>query len=436
MSQSRNDISLPLWLEKLNQDFAVVVIGGKVRIARWIPNPLKPEALMIEFMQEADFTRLFANRKVIVDSSSTSQGNAWMHHPDRRQYTGGVLFAPGEKLLSQHLNLWTGFGVKPKRGKIKPILDFIREVIANGDEEPYRFIIAWLADAVQNPGKRPGTALVLRGGQGVGKSFFGETVCDLYGCHAMELTDTRHLTGNFNSHLLDKALIFVDEGAFGHPAAIKKLKNIVTSDRMIVEPKGVDSFETRNCLRVIIAGNDPKLISATGDERRYAVIDVGDDRKEDHEYFARLAEWRDNGGISSLLYYLMHYDFAGTNLRTAPRNDALLDIKLASLDPIDKWWLDRLMAGEPVPGRQWMDPIPKSELHADYVVETGFQKNRSLETEFGGRINSLVPNLRSKRPMVGGKRVRVYLFPSLEECRKAFEDILGQPMEWADTSED
>ena len=436
MSQSRNDASLPPWLEEMNRDFAIVAIGGKVRIARWVPNPLMPGAQTIEFMQEADFTRLFSNRKVIVDSRSVTKGTAWMQHPDRRQYTGGVCFAPEKELSSQHLNLWTGFGVKPKRGPVKVFLDFVLYVIANGDEELYRFIIAWLADAVQNPGNRPGTALVLRGGQGVGKSFFGETICDLYGCHAMELTDPRHLTGNFNSHLLDKAMIFVDEGAFAHPAAITKLKNIVTSDRMIVEPKGVDSFEALNRLRVIIAGNDPKLIIAAGDERRYAVIDVGDSRKEDHAYFAELDEWRNNGGISSLLYYLKNYDLKDTNLRTAPRNDALLDTKLASLPPIDKWLLDRLMAGEPVPGRQWRESIPRSEMHADYVTETGFLRDRALETEFGTRLKFLVPNLRSKRLTVGKKRAWGYLFPPLEECRKAFEKMLGQPVKWLDSSED
>jgi hypothetical protein len=435
MLQSRIDASLPPWLEEVNQDFAVVVIGGKVRIARWMPNPLMPEAQMIEFMQEADFIRLFVNRKVIVDSRSTTQGIAWLHHPDRREFTGGVLFAPGAEHSSKHLNLWTGFAIKPKRGPVKPFLDFILSVIADRDEELNQFIIAWLSDAVQNPGKRPGTALVLRGGQGVGKSFYGETICGLYRCHAMELTDPRHLTGNFNSHLLDKAMIFVDEGAFGHSAAINKLKNIVTSERMIVEPKGVDSFETRNCLRVIIVGNDKKLISAAGDERRYAVIDVGDSRKEDHEYFAGLAEWRDNGGISALLYYLKNYDCSGTNLRTAPRNDALLEIKRASLDPIDKWWQDRLMAGEPVPGCTWGDLIPRSEMHADYVTETGYPRDRALETEFGTRLNTLVPNLQGKRRPARGKRVWCYVLPTLEECRGAFDELLGQSIDWPDDTE-
>ena len=95
MTDGADRVDPPQWLLQMNQGFAVVVIGGKVRIARWMPNPLMPEAQTIEFMQEADFVRLFANRRVIVDGSSTTLGNAWLYHPDRRQYIGGVLFAPG-----------------------------------------------------------------------------------------------------------------------------------------------------------------------------------------------------------------------------------------------------------------------------------------------------------------------------------------------------
>jgi hypothetical protein len=132
----------------------------------------------------------------------------------------------------------------------------------------------------------------------------------------------------------------------------------------------------------------------------------------------------------------MHDDFRGINLRTAPRNDALLDIKLASLDPIDTWWLDRLMAGELVPGHRWEDFIPRSEMHADYVTETGYPKDRSLETEFGKGLKKLVPNLRSKRLTVGKKRAWGYLFPALEECRGAFDKMLGQLINWPDDTED
>ena len=73
MTDGANQVGPPQWLEKMNQDFAVVVIGSKVRIARWIPNPLMPESQTIEFMQEADFIRLFANRRLAVNGASMTR---------------------------------------------------------------------------------------------------------------------------------------------------------------------------------------------------------------------------------------------------------------------------------------------------------------------------------------------------------------------------
>jgi hypothetical protein len=416
------------WVDDINRTYALVVIGGKARIARWSTNPLFLEATMIEYMREPDFTRLFSNKP--VPGKGESQGVAWLNHPRRREYLGGVIFAPEEELPEGQLNLWNGFGITSKRGSAKPFLDFIHDVIAGGDSLLSEFIVAWLADAVQNPGVRPGTALVLRGGQGIGKSFFGEMICRMFGSHSMELSDPRHLTGNFNSHLLDKALIFVDEGAFKNAAAIAKLKNIVTSPYMTVEPKGVDSFETRNCLRVIIAGNDQKLISAAGDERRYAVVDVSDIHKEDHEYFSELAEWLENGGASFLLHFLKHHKYPTVNLRSAPRNGALLETKLNSLEPVAEWWYGRLCDGYILPARPWCSPMPTHDLHKAFCDGVGTPRDKSSETSFGTRIKKLAPGITKTRPTIKGERHRTYKFPSLEECREDFEKDIGHKIEW------
>jgi hypothetical protein len=427
--------TLPDWLEKMNETFAVVVKGGRVLIAHWAVNPLVPEMLTIEYMPESDFLRLHSNQQVPGINTHESLGQSWLRHADRRQYSG-VLFAPSTELPIDYMNLWTGFGMEPKQGDITPFLDFVHDVIAAGDEKLFEYIIAWLADAIQNPGIKPGTALVLRGGQGVGKSFFGDCIRSLYGCHGMELTDPSHLTGNFNAHLLDKAFVFVDEGAFAGSGALNKLKNIVTSSRMTFEPKGVDSFEAPNCIRVVIAGNNEKLISAASDERRYAIIDVSDRYQEDQEYFGHLAQWRDGGGLAALLQYLMNHDHTSVNLRTAPKNAALLDTKLQSLDSIDAWWLDRLMAGELLTGHQWSNFVAKSVLHDSYVNETGFDKGRAMETKFGMRLNKLVPGLETLRQSNGKNREWGYQFPSLDDCRTSFDKYLGQKMVWPEAEGD
>jgi P4 family phage/plasmid primase-like protien len=87
--------------------------------------------------------------------------------------------------------------------------------ICGGDKELYRYLLAWMADAVQNPDKRPGTAIVLRGAQGVGKSIFVSLFGAIFGQHFIPITSPRHLTGNFNAHLKDVCLVFADEVLWG-----------------------------------------------------------------------------------------------------------------------------------------------------------------------------------------------------------------------------
>lgn len=424
-----NNRDIPDWVAEMNCDFAVVSMGSSVRILRFVADPLNPQNQKLAFFRETDFHRLLGNRMCRVNGNECLLSHAWLRSPDRRQYIGGVAFAPGTKLPNDVLNLWNGFALEAEEGDATPFLDFIHHVICNGDEQLFEWVISWMADAVQNPGTRPGTAIVLYGGQGVGKSFFAETFGALFGPHFIEATDPRHITGNFNSHLIDKALVFADEGSYAGKAATSKLKNLVTSDRFIVEPKGVDAFEVRNCLRVIIAGNDSRLIKAGSDERRYLVLEVGDRHKEDHDYFGALAAWRENG-LSALLHILQQHNLSGINLRKVPRTTALMDMKLESMDAISEWWLGKLTSGKMISGHSWEEPILVSDLHTDYTAETGFRRDRALETKFGQRLWKLVPGRKRERKMRNGRRQYFYTLPTLEICREEFERQMGQPYDW------
>jgi hypothetical protein len=51
---------------------------------------------------------------------------------------------------------------------VKPILDHLRDVITGPDD--LDFLVAWLAQQVQDPANTTGVTIVLQGKQGVGKS--------------------------------------------------------------------------------------------------------------------------------------------------------------------------------------------------------------------------------------------------------------------------
>jgi hypothetical protein len=208
-------------------------------------------------------------------------------------------------------------------------------------------VIGWFADLVQHPGEKCGTALALRGRQGVGKTIVGKIVGSLLGEHYVAVSDPRYVTGRFNSHLVSALLLHADEGFWaGDHAAEGKIKDLVTGDFHFVEFKGREPIKIRNYVRLLVTGNPAWLVPAGMEERRFAVLDVGEDRMQDHRYFAAIEKQMAAGGRAALLDYLLKFDLSRVNLRQIPRTAALLDQKIASLSPEMSWLLDFLRAGQ------------------------------------------------------------------------------------------
>ena len=95
----------------------------------------------------------------------------WKEHPWRHQRT--IVFKPGGTAEPTEFNLWRGFGVEPRRGwqKQRRLLRHIFQIICRRDKTKFKYLIRWLAWAVQNPDKHSEVVIVLKSRkQGTGKS--------------------------------------------------------------------------------------------------------------------------------------------------------------------------------------------------------------------------------------------------------------------------
>ena len=87
-------------------------------------------------------------------------------------------FAPGTNSTPGYYNLWKGFPIEAEDMDLKEAAEgcklfryHVEEVLCKGNKEHYTFLWAWLADLIRNPGgRKPGSAVVLKGGKGTGKS--------------------------------------------------------------------------------------------------------------------------------------------------------------------------------------------------------------------------------------------------------------------------
>jgi hypothetical protein len=415
----------PKMINKLNREFALVT-GSSARIIRFEPDgsitPMSLEAFKI----------LMANRQM-GDLKGEALVDAWLSDPDRREYRGFTC-RPGGNDDDGLLNLWRGLAIKPERGDPRPILDFIHQVICNKDDQLFKWVISWIAQAVQRPHEKPGTAIILVGPQGTGKSTFGKLLTDIFGPHAMSVHSAERLTRLFNFHLKDKCIVVLEEAPLLRRHA-NAMKDLITNPRMMVEPKGVDAFEIDNHVRIVVCTNELHALAASADERRYCVIRVSSVHQEDHAYFGGLYHWMENGGLSAFVYFLQRYPYSKVNLRRVPRTKALLEQQQSSFSPLQHFVWEALQSGHWPNGQPWDSPIDRAWL-LDAINDSALYPGQRVNaTQLGQQLKAIFPDLESPRPAAGSKRPRLYKFPPLEEARKRFSEYVGQPLEWENLEE-
>ena len=111
-------------------------------------------------------------------------------------------------------NLYQGLGVEPASGDANPPLKHIRDVICNGDAELAKYVLRWMARCVQHPDLPAEVALVMQGGRGSGKGTVARWLTKIFAPHSLQITQSKHLVGNFNGHLHNCLFLFVDEAFF------------------------------------------------------------------------------------------------------------------------------------------------------------------------------------------------------------------------------
>ena len=423
---------------RLNAKHAVVRHGAKTWVADFAGH-------QIELGPVEGIHALYANDLVPTGTNGAMipVSKHWITSAERRTYDG-IVFDPSGNAQKNALNLYTGLAVQPDpHGSCKRIVAHIRDVIAAGNEAHFRYTIGWLADLVQNPGQKPGVALVLRGGKGVGKDTLAEIMGRIIGRkHVAHIIRADDLTGRFNAPFATALLVHVEE-AFWSGDVSKKgtLQALITAPTQPIERKGVDRIEVGSFLRVLMTTNDEWAVPASEDERRYAVFDVAATHQRDPEWFGPLYEEIEGGGPAAFLAYLLAVDLAGFNVRDVPQTEALRDQKIASLRGVDRWWFEVLEKGDAAEFGDfgdWSGPITveKDAVRASYraeLREMRFGGDPVNESVFTKDLKRLLGNeLPETRPRVEGKRVCKFVFPSLDECRTKFTQWLQAPVPWGD----
>ena len=223
----------------------------------------------------------------------------------------------------------------------------MRVIICNGNEEHFDYLRKREATILQ---KRIRTEVALglqTKEEGCGKGFYEKTMGRLLGTHAMQITNPKHIIGNFNPHLETLLRVTADEALFvGNHEHRNALFSLITEPTLTIEPKGCGVYTADSYLNMTMLSNSEHFLPVSDTARRFFIPTVSAARREDHEYFAGLQEELDNGGYEALLYHLLHeVDLTGFNVRKVPQTEGLRQQRDQSLPPLDAWWCELLESG-------------------------------------------------------------------------------------------
>ncbi len=449
---------VPDWVAKVNQRYAYLESADRIL-------DLDPDTgQVVKFVSPAEFKTRLGNKWLSRGDKSVAEGEAWLAHPQRRQYTRRGWWPMGQEPTGT-LNHWRGFPAGtgladdpdwtplPARlpDVLTPTLEFINEVIADtkgnrgNRDQVAEYVLNWLAWKVQNPTSRPGTALALVGASGTGKSTLSAMFADLFGGeHAKPIAKAEQVLGRFNSILEGAMVLCLEEAFFGEDKKIRGVyKDLITNPTINIERKGQDiGAPTKNMAAIIITSNEMSSIPHEPGERRTTFIKVSDVHRRDANYFGRLHRNWTSGGREAFLEFLLKRDVSKFNPGQALSTPEKAEAGAESNDMVVQFWAETLDSGNPFHVLRRNGTAPDWEKEAVFVPVKVLKDNfTAYVKEHGGsmryeggqkallrRLTDLCPGMKPVQPRLEGPNkpgTRGYEFPPLGDCKDAFARAMG-----------
>jgi hypothetical protein len=391
------------------------------------------------FLKERDARLEFAKFRLSLEDENGNLGKpfpglkVWLESPDRMEYARVVFDPKKSRVDRDELNMWTGFATSEKQGDWSLFREHLEQIVCAGNPEHFHFLLAWIAMLVQEPWRKPGVAIAMRGVPGSGKSTVGEMLGAMIGrkyCIVTGQADT--WSGRFNSQLEQVLLLCADESFFAGSKEMRgKVLHLITSEDFAYERKGAEIYQGKNYTHIIVTSNEDWIVPADIGDRRMFVLDVLDTVAKNKKYFAALRkQMLEEGGLEAMMYDLARFDYSGVDFQNPPQTAALADQIERGL-PAEKKWLvsclreGRLSFRDPIPNNaeEFGDKevsIPKASVYESFRESVSGYRDQWTDAAIGGFLHKSIPGIKQARLGSGSNRTHEYVFPPLPDMRAAF----------------
>lgn len=317
-----------------------------------------------------------------------------------------------------------------------PFVEHVKRIFNKpGDADQF---LNYMAHRVQKPWEKPRFALLIAGGQGVGKDTAVEFCCPAIGVWNVANIDPAAFESNFNEFAAS-TLVRISEAANLHEmskwAFNERTKVLIAGspDVCQINPKYGQKYSVRMYCGVIITTNHlASGIYIPPDDRRYDVIEAATmdemgllDENVRREYFIDLWEWFLAGGSSHIAAYLHERDLSGFSASNGQRKTDAHRTVVAGGMTGDQW-LDDILdeLGDPVGVRaDWIitKAVAAGEKDADVKRKLGNAIGRVGYTLFKNKA------IKDGRWKINGKKVTVYVKQGTPESYDPTKQLEQEP---------
>lgn len=283
-----------------------------------------------------------------------------------QKYIPGVIHG----IWHGYLNTFPGWADhKGGNGIPDKFYEHLKRNVCSGRGYVYEWLLDWMAHMLQKPTEKPGTALVVQGNEGTGKSILKEVIELLIGeDNAIAYNSMEALTSQFNAQLTEKLVVFADEAVWGGGKHQRGILYALITDKVIqANEKFRAQRRMESYCRLIVATNEDWAVPTTMNARRFLVLRVGDGNREDFDFFEDMMQNLRKGGAKRLFKDLMKRKIKN-NIRQPPSTKERAEQKAYSMSSVGHWWVncveEGLIDGSMIEG--WPEKIEIKEFYSAY----------------------------------------------------------------------
>lgn len=418
----------------LMSEFGLIILGGQIRVVRQAEVAAMRAGHIrgaIGLYQRGDAELMM--KRCLVERELTHDLRlirSFFHAKETTVYEA-TAFSP-LSLPENVLNYWID-PISPIAGSgAEPVYEFIEEVICASNKQVTKYLLDFLAHMLQHPEVKPGIAIVLLGGQGIGKGTFFSLLRAIWRRSVLVVQDVDQVVGKYNSALERHFVVCMDEAIFrGDRKASEKLKALVTEPLIRIEAKYEPTRTIESFHRFFAATNSNHFGQVDADDRRYLFLRVSNHKRCRHDYFSELHRlFQCDEIMGAFVHDLTQRNIESVNIFARPITEEHTMQRVHSLNGFDRFWHDFLV-GERVAANGM-------SISTEALMDWYKEFNRREDSFAPLQTNQLSRYLREMCPSATKTRIpagndasrRGYSLPPLAACRDEFERYIGAKLDW------